>query len=117
MNNIKCPHCGLVNRLDAFTCLRCKLALAQTAGIGGQGAAAATAVAMGLEEFAGERPLWVSIGLWKLKTRSVAWAFVLLSILVATTWIIYSSWTGAIIYLAAVWYYLAIRWVDKNSTW
>ena len=71
MNNIRCPHCGLVNRLDALTCLRCKLALAQTAA-SGQGAAAATAVAMGLEEFAVERPLWVAVGLWGLKTRAVA---------------------------------------------
>ncbi|MBC8031248.1 MAG: hypothetical protein H7Z16_14135 [Pyrinomonadaceae bacterium] len=116
MNNIRCPHCGLVNRLDALTCLRCKLALAQTAG-SGQGAAAAIAVAMTMEEFAVERPLWVAVGLWGLKTRDVAWAFVVLSILVATGWIMYWSWSGAFMYLAAVWYFLAIRWVEKNSAW
>ena len=111
MNSIRCPHCGLVNRLDALTCLRCKLALAQSAA-GGQGVAAATAVAM-----AEERPLWVAVGLWGLKTRAVAWAFVVLSMLVATGAIIYWSWLGAIMYLAAVWYFLAIRWVDQNSAW
>jgi hypothetical protein len=111
MNNIRCPHCGLVNRLDALTCLRCKLALAQTAA-SGQGAATATAVAM-----TAERPLWVAVGLWGLKTRAMAWAFVVLSTLVATGWIIYWSWTGAIVYLASVWYFLAIRWVDENSAW
>jgi len=116
MNNIKCPHCGLINRLDALTCLRCKLALAQNAA-GGQGAAAPIAIATGLEEFAEERPLWVAVGLWGLKTRAVAWAFVVLSILVATGSIVYWSWLGAIMYLAAVWYFLAIRWVDKNSAW
>lgn len=117
MNNIKCRHCGLVNRLDASTCLRCKLSFAQTAGIGGHGAAVATAVAMELGDFAVERPLWVAVGLWGLKTRAVAWAFFVLSILVATGWMMYWSWSGAIIYLAAVWYFLAIRWVDKHSAW
>jgi len=116
MNNIRCRYCGLVNRLDALTCLRCKLALAQTAA-SGQGAAAAPAVAMRRDASAVERPLWVAIGLWGLKTRAVAWAFVVLSILVATAWIMYWSWSGALIYLAAVWYFLAIRWVDKNSAW
>jgi len=111
MNNIRCPHCGLVNRLGALTCLRCKLTLAQTAA-SGQGVAAAIAVAI-----AEERPLWVAVGLWGLKTRAVAWAFVVLSMLVATGSIIYWSWLGAMMYLAAVWYFLAIRWVDENSTW
>lgn len=111
MNSIRCPHCSLVNRLDALTCLRCKLALAQTAA-SGQTVAAATAVVM-----AEERPLWVAVGLWGLKTRAVAWAFVVLSMLVATGSIIYWSWLGAIMYLAAVWYFLAIRWVDENSAW
>ncbi|HBB94532.1 MAG TPA: hypothetical protein DC054_04010 [Blastocatellia bacterium] len=64
-----------------------------------------------------ERPFWVAVGLWGLKTRAVAWAFVVLSILVATGSIIYWSWLGAIMYLAAVWYFLAIRWVDENSAW
>lgn len=117
MNNIKCRHCGLVNRLDALTCLRCKLPLAQTAYAGGQGAAVATAAAMELEDFVVERPLWVAVGLWGLKTRALAWAFFGLSMLVATLWMMYWSWSGAIIYLAAVWYFLAIRWVDKNGKW
>jgi len=64
-----------------------------------------------------ERPLWVIVGLWGLGTRSVAWAFVVLSILVATGAIILWSWLGAMIYLAALWYWLAIRWVDKNDSW
>ncbi|HEX5703072.1 MAG TPA: hypothetical protein VFX97_07730 [Pyrinomonadaceae bacterium] len=41
----------------------------------------------------------------------------MLSILVATGWMMYWSWTGAIIYLATLWYLLAIRWVDKNGAW
>jgi len=111
MNNIRCPHCGLINRLDALTCLRCKLVLAQTAA-SAQVAAAPVAVAM-----AEERPLWVAVGLWGLKTRAVAWAFVMLSILVATGSMIYWSWMGAMMYLAAVWYFLAIRWVDEHGAW
>lgn len=117
MNNIKCPHCGLVNRLDSLTCLRCKLTLAQAAGLGGQVLAAATVAATRSGESAAERPIWVALGLWGLKTRAAAWAFVVLSILVATGWMMYWSWTGAIIYLATLWYLLAIRWVDKNGAW
>ena len=115
MNNVKCPHCRLVNRLDAFTCLRCKLALAQTAGMSLQGAPAAAATR--LEELASKRPFWVAVGLWGLKTRLVAWAFVVLSILLATGLMMYWSWQGAFFYLAALWYFLAIRWVDKNGSW
>jgi len=117
VNNIKCPHCGLVNRLDAFTCLRCKLALAQTAGVRRQGAAAATAAVAELEKFGMERPLWVAVGLLGLKTRLMAWAFVVLSVGLATGLMIYWSWMGALLYLAAAWYLLAIRWVDKNGAW
>ena len=117
MNNIKCRHCGLVNRLDAFTCLRCKLMLAQPAGSGVKAGSAATTGAIPLEKFVEERPLWVTVGLWGIKTRQVAWAFAVLSILIATGLIMLWGWTGALIYLATVWYLLAIRWVDKNSFW
>ena len=117
MNNIKCPHCGLVNRLGTFTCLRCKRPLVQTAGAGSQGARAATAAASALKEVASERPLWVAIGLWGLKTRLVALAFVALSVLLGTGLMLYWSWQGALVYMAALWYFLAIRWVDKNGSW
>jgi hypothetical protein len=116
MNNLKCPSCGLVNRLDAFTCLRCKSALAQGAGAGSASAIPMNANVFELENSVHERPLWVAVGLWGLKTRAMAWAFVVLSIVVAIGWM-YFSWTGVLIFLAALWYFLAIRWVDQHGSW
>ena len=64
-----------------------------------------------------ERPLWVTVGLWGLSTRSVAWAFVVISVLVAMGSIVFWTWWGALVFLAALWYWLAIRWVDQNDSW
>jgi hypothetical protein len=102
----------LVNRIGAQNCLRCKSSLNQSA------ASQVSAQEMTWSEVSTmDRPLWVMVGLWGLGTRSVAWAFVVLSILVATGAIIFWSWLGAMMYLAALWYWLAIRWVDKNDSW
>jgi hypothetical protein len=98
-------------------CLRCKSGLNQIA------AGQSVAVAAGAQEIAWsevstmERPLWVKVGLWGIKTRSVAWAFVVLSIAVGIGWMIYMSWLGSIMFLAALWYWLAIRWVEQNDSW
>jgi hypothetical protein len=64
-----------------------------------------------------QRPLWVTIGLWGLATRSVAFSFVVISILCAVGSIAYWTWWGALLFLSALWYWLAIRWVDQNDSW
>jgi hypothetical protein len=69
-----------------------------------------------------EWPLWVSIALWGLSTRASAWLFFWLSILIAAGSLAYSLidarfTLGGLLVLAALWYYLAIRWVDRHSSW
>jgi hypothetical protein len=67
-------------------------------------------------------PFWVRIGLWGLPTRAAAWAFFWLSIAIAVGCVAYALvdrryLVGGILALAALWYYLSIRWVDKHSRW
>lgn len=67
-------------------------------------------------------PPMVRMGLMGLRSRGAAWAFFWLSIVIAAGCIAYgfvypSFFIGAIVLLAALWYYLAIRWVDKHSRW
>ncbi|HEY0070885.1 MAG TPA: hypothetical protein VGE04_13040 [Chloroflexia bacterium] len=60
-----------------------------------------------------------------LRSRGAAWAFFWISIVIAVGCIAYefvypSFFIGAIalfVLLAALWYYLAIRWVDQHSRW
>jgi hypothetical protein len=68
------------------------------------------------------RPLWVRIGLWGLPTRRWAWAFVWLSFAIAIGCVTYGfvDWRfalGGLMTLAALGYYLAIRWVDHHGGW
>ncbi len=67
-------------------------------------------------------PFMVRIGLWRIQTRSIAWAFVAGSIIIAIACGAYSFVNprflgGTSLFLAALWYYLAIKWVDKNKQW
>ncbi|MCS7045984.1 MAG: hypothetical protein NZO58_06480 [Gemmataceae bacterium] len=67
-------------------------------------------------------PLLVWIGLWGLPTRRWAWLFVWLSLglsagSVALGFFHPLAFVGALFVIAALWYYLAIRWVDKHSSW
>jgi hypothetical protein len=67
-------------------------------------------------------PLLVQLALWGLPSRWAAWAFFWLSIAIAVACIAYGFidqrfFIGGITAFAAFWYYLAIRWVDQNSTW
>lgn len=76
-----------------------------------------------MEEFAaGERPLWVKVGLWGLPSRVSAWAFFWLAIALAIAAAVYGFWDirfigGVGLVFAALWYWLAIRWVDKHDKW
>jgi hypothetical protein len=67
-------------------------------------------------------PLLVQLALWGLPSRRAAWAFCWLSIALAVVCVAYGFidqrfFIGGILAFAALWYYLAIRWVDQNSTW
>jgi hypothetical protein len=77
---------------------------------------------MGEDVSATRRPLWVRIGLWGLPTRRSAWVFVWLSFAIAIGCVAYGFVdrrfsVGGLMTLAALWYYLAIRWVDQHGGW
>ena len=64
----------------------------------------------------------MQLGLWGLPSRRAAWVFFWLSLALAVASVAYGfiDWrffSGGILFFAALWYYLAIRWVDQNSTW
>jgi len=71
---------------------------------------------------AAERPWWVKVGLWGVPNRAAAWAFFWLSIALAVGCIVYGFWAppffaGDLFFLAALWYWLSIRWVDRHGGW
>jgi hypothetical protein len=64
----------------------------------------------------------VRVGLWGVHSRGAAWAFFWLSIAAAAGCIAYGFinppfFAGGALLLAALWYYLSIRWVDGHGGW
>jgi hypothetical protein len=69
-----------------------------------------------------EWPLWVRSGLWGVPNRFAAWAFVWLCMALAIGCVAYGFvdrrfFGGGALFLAALWYYLSIRWVDQRNQW
>lgn len=67
-------------------------------------------------------PLMVRLGLSGIPNRGAAWGFCALSVAAALACIAYgfiNRWffAGALLLLAALWYALAIRWVDRHGQW
>ena len=67
-------------------------------------------------------PFVVRLGLWGLPNRTSAWACFWLSIVIAIACVAYGFidarfFPVGVMALAAVWYYLSIRWVDENRRW
>lgn len=73
-------------------------------------------------------PLWVKTGLWTIHSRSVAWFWFWFAFASATVscvatfftsgfWLLLCLYTIVVGFFAALWYWLAIRWVDHNDHW
>jgi hypothetical protein len=67
-------------------------------------------------------PWWVKLSLWGVPGRGGLWAFVVLSMVCAVASVIYGFrdsrfFAGGGIVLAAVPYWLSIRWIDRNGSW
>jgi hypothetical protein len=68
-------------------------------------------------------PVLVRIGLWGRSTRALAWISLVLCVVVAICCFAFDEFMhyqflgGVVLVIAAVWYFLSIRWVDKNSSW
>jgi hypothetical protein len=67
-------------------------------------------------------PVMVRLALLGLPNRASAWAFFWLSVASAIGCIAYGFvqplfFIGSLLIFSALWYYLAIRWVDQNGSW
>jgi predicted transporter len=69
-------------------------------------------------------PWWVKVSLWGLPNKASVWAFVCLSLICAVGCVVYAStagnprwYAGLLFLLAALIYWLSIRWVDSNGSW
>jgi hypothetical protein len=68
-------------------------------------------------------PLWVKISLFGVPGRHGMWAFVVLSLALAIASAVYGFRDSRFFYaspaflVAALLYWLAIRWVDRNGSW
>ena len=66
-------------------------------------------------------PSWVYWGLWGIKTKKVALAFAIISQVIALIVVLIGIYVEDFFLIAFIlvplWYWLAIKWVDKNSSW
>lgn len=67
-------------------------------------------------------PPMVRFGLMGLRSRGAAWAFFWISLVIGVGCVAFgfaypAFFQGGIVLFAALWYYLAIRWVDQHSSW
>ncbi len=67
-------------------------------------------------------PLWVTVGLWGLPGRVWAWGCFWFSLLVAigcvaAGFVFWPAFFGGAFVFAALWYFAAIRWVDRHGEW
>ena len=64
----------------------------------------------------------VRLGLWGIPSRTSAWLFCWLSLLIAIGCVAYGFvnphwYFGSLMVFASLWYNRSIRWVDRHSTW
>jgi hypothetical protein len=69
-----------------------------------------------------EQPWWVEISLVGASSRSGQCTFFWLSVVLGTACVIYGFrdrrfFRGAVVFLAAFWYWMTIRWMDQHGAW
>lgn len=67
-------------------------------------------------------PLWVSLGVWGMKSRKSALLFEMLCVLTGTVGLIGSVFDPralplTVVWAVAYWYAISIRWIDKEQLW
>jgi hypothetical protein len=63
-------------------------------------------------------PILVKSALWGVNSRSVAIVYLVLCVVLAVaTAIFFGYFLATFFSIAALWYAVGIRWVDKNATW
>jgi hypothetical protein len=61
-------------------------------------------------------PVWVRVGLFSVRTRSTALSYMTVC-LGGALLLLFSPKLSAVAFLAAAWYWFALRWVDRNAQW
>ena len=132
MSSLKCPRCGYVNWVDTSACKRCGAVVCRVdaptrPAAAGRHYAYATAP---------PPPGWVELGLFSIKTRrgAKAWlvaaaflppamffvtlyfTYVLAEMDVPVALAITALGSGFSIF-APLWYWLSIRWMDAHDAW
>jgi len=70
-----------------------------------------------------EYPWWVTLSLWGVRGRRGLWVFVAISLASGLGLTMYGFWDakffrlGPVLALAAIPYWLSIRWIDKYGSW
>ena len=69
-----------------------------------------------------DAPIMVQLALWPNLSRGVTWVFFWVSIFLAGASVIYWFKTGrflagGLLVFAALWYWMAIQWMDRNRAW
>jgi hypothetical protein len=68
-------------------------------------------------------PLWVKASTWGIPGRSGLWAFVAFSLATSVLLLVHGIRTGrllevaALLAVAALPYWLSIRWIDEHGSW
>jgi hypothetical protein len=67
-------------------------------------------------------PWWVKLSMWGVPGRAGLWVFVALSVAAAAGCVAYGFWytrffVGALFVVAALIYWLSIRWIDRYGSW
>ena len=66
-------------------------------------------------------PDWVYWGLWGIRSRGAAMAYfvgsLVLSVVLIAGGLMYQMYILCLSPLVPLWYWLAIKWVDKHSSW
>jgi len=132
MKSLKCPRCGFVSWVDAAACKRCG-AVVCLVDAPGRPAAPAQRYA---HATAPPPPGWVELGLFGIKTRSGAMAWLVASALLppslffgtlyvtnvlagmdAPVALAVAALGGGFSTFAPLWYWLSIRWMDAHGAW
>ena len=68
------------------------------------------------------KPWWVTLSLWGVPGRTSMWVFFWISLAIAVGSIAWGFsnplfFVGGLMAFAAIWYWAAIRWMDRNNGW
>jgi len=69
-----------------------------------------------------QRPRWVQWAVWGIENRTVVWMMFWVTAALPVAWVIWGFterrfFAGIALFGAALWYVLAIKWMDAHDQW